>query len=157
MKSHEVTNNTDNLVEAMSCFERAAKSRFGPPKKRIDNAREWIKTASVLNHPSLITAYDTAISLLSVVGGLEQTIERRHNSLSDISNLALGAAAAAFELNRVDKVVEWLVKAGRLDRRQRRTLGGSLVYWTFVFYYLLLKVSKLGPCFVQEALSRLLK
>ncbi|KAJ2924734.1 hypothetical protein H1R20_g12358, partial [Candolleomyces eurysporus] len=124
--SHQYTENADHLLEAMSYFERAAKLRFGPPKKRIDNARGWIKTALMLNHPSLISAYDTAIRLLSVVAGLEQTIERRHESLANISNLALEAAAAALELDRIDKAVEWLEEGRCLIWNQLMDLRGSV-------------------------------
>ncbi|RXW24345.1 hypothetical protein EST38_g1544 [Candolleomyces aberdarensis] len=124
--SHEYTENTDYLLEAMSCFERAAKLRFGPPKKRIDNARGWINTAHMLNHPSLISAYDTAIRLLSVVGGLEQTIERRHESLAHISNLTLEAAAVALKLERIDKAVEWLEGGRCLVWNQLMGLRGSV-------------------------------
>ena len=53
-------------------------------------------------------AFNTAIQLVSQVAGLEQTIQKRHTNLLDISDLAASAAACAFKFGRPDLALEWL-------------------------------------------------
>ena len=63
----------------------------------------WIPTSS-----DILIALDTALSLLSLIGGLEQTIQTRHIQLQDSTDTALEAAAIACTLGRPDKALEWL-------------------------------------------------
>ena len=53
-------------------------------------------------------AYKTAIQLVSQVAGLEQTIQKRHTNLLEISDLATSAVACAFKFERPDLALEWL-------------------------------------------------
>ena len=53
-------------------------------------------------------AYNTAIQLVSQVAGLEQTIQKRHTNLLDISDLVTSAVACAFKFRRPELALEWL-------------------------------------------------
>jgi hypothetical protein len=58
--------------------------------------------------PETLIAFDTVMSLLLLIAGLEHTIQQRHQLLQDMSDLPLKAAAAACSLGHVDKALEWL-------------------------------------------------
>ncbi|TFK18595.1 hypothetical protein FA15DRAFT_249782 [Coprinopsis marcescibilis] len=82
----------------------------GPPSVRLEAASNWA-TLSSQHYPTshdTLDAYDTAIRLISLVAGLEQTIHNRQLKLRDISGLTLKAAAAACALGRPDRALEWL-------------------------------------------------
>jgi hypothetical protein len=52
--------------------------------------------------------FSNAISLLSEVAGLEQTIRRRHANLHDYSHLVKSAMATALYFNKSNLALEWL-------------------------------------------------
>ncbi|KAF8804627.1 hypothetical protein BYT27DRAFT_7225266 [Phlegmacium glaucopus] len=52
--------------------------------------------------------FANAISLLSEVAGLEQTIHRRHANLHNYSDLVRSAVATALHFNKPDLALEWL-------------------------------------------------
>jgi len=113
----------DTLREAMQCYQQAATAPAGAPASLLGAARKWIKIAERLEDAeSTISAYDTTIRLISVVAGLEQTIEARHSSLATVSGLALQAAARGLELDRPDKALEWLEQGRCLVWRQLNNL-----------------------------------
>jgi hypothetical protein len=73
-----------------------------------------------------LEAYNTAIQLVSQVAGLEQTIQKRHTNLLDISDLATSAAACAFKFGRPELALEWLEQGRCLIWSQLNNLRSPL-------------------------------
>ena len=67
-------------------------------------------------------AYHTAIHLISLVAGLEQTIQKRYTNLIDISELSAFAAATAFSYGEHELALEWLEQGHSLVWRQLNDL-----------------------------------
>ncbi|KAH6915569.1 CHAT domain-containing protein [Coprinopsis sp. MPI-PUGE-AT-0042] len=104
------THSGKDLVASISSYKSAATSSFGPPQIRLKAARIW---AQLLNqhHPESIDtlhAFDTALTLIALIAGLEESVRGRYAQLQDICGIALEAASAAFSLGRADKALEWL-------------------------------------------------
>ncbi|KAH6880937.1 CHAT domain-containing protein [Coprinopsis sp. MPI-PUGE-AT-0042] len=106
----ERTHSGKDLVASISSYKSAATSSFGPPQDRLKAARIW---AQLLNqhHPESIDtlhAFDTALALIALIAGLEESVQGRYSQLQDLCGIALEAASAAFSLRRPDKALEWL-------------------------------------------------
>ncbi|KAH6881194.1 CHAT domain-containing protein [Coprinopsis sp. MPI-PUGE-AT-0042] len=106
----ECTHSEEDLAASISNYKSAATSTFGPPQLRLKAARSW---ANLLNqhHPwslDILHAFDTALSLIALIAGLEESVQGRYSQLHDIHGIGLKAASAACSLGRVDKAVEWL-------------------------------------------------
>ncbi|KAF6759269.1 TPR-like protein [Ephemerocybe angulata] len=99
-----------DLGAALSRYKAAATSPVGPPQTKLYAARRWARTLIQHNpqSPEIVLAFDTALGLVAVIAGLEQTVQGRYTQLEDSSGLALEAAAAACVLDRPDKALEWL-------------------------------------------------
>ncbi|KAH6910844.1 hypothetical protein BKA70DRAFT_1147124, partial [Coprinopsis sp. MPI-PUGE-AT-0042] len=100
----------DDLVASISNYKSAATSSFGPPRHRLQAARMW---AQLLNDhypqsPYILHAFDTALALIALIAGLEESVWGRYSQLQDIGGMALEAASAACSLGRPDKALEWL-------------------------------------------------
>jgi tetratricopeptide (TPR) repeat protein len=100
----------DNLDASISHYMSAATSTFGPPSHRLTAAKCWAELLydQCPKSPQTFAAFSTAIGLVSLVAGLEKTVQRRHAQLQGTSGLPLLAAAAACVLEQADKAVEWL-------------------------------------------------
>ncbi|TEB35675.1 hypothetical protein FA13DRAFT_1788289 [Coprinellus micaceus] len=99
-----------HLHESISYYARGASCTSGSPRSRLMGAEQW---AGLLykyrpHSTDALAAYDTAIRLLALVAGLEQTVQRRYDWIREYSGLPLEAAAAAFRLERPEKALEWL-------------------------------------------------
>ena len=79
----------------------------GPPSKRLMAAMRWAQHSSYDPLQSL-KAYGTAIKLVSEVAGLEQTIQKRHTKLLDISDLVTSGVACALKFGKPGLALEWL-------------------------------------------------
>ncbi|KAH6904715.1 CHAT domain-containing protein [Coprinopsis sp. MPI-PUGE-AT-0042] len=106
----ECTHSEEDLAASISNYKSAATSTFGPPRHRLEAARTW---ANLLDqhHPQsldILHAFDTALSLIALIAGLEESVQGRYSQLHDIHGIALKAASAACSLGRVDKALEWL-------------------------------------------------
>ncbi|KAF5335337.1 hypothetical protein D9611_011732 [Ephemerocybe angulata] len=98
------------LGAAMSHFKAAATATLGPPRTRLDAAVNWARLLH-LHSPVLddvLMVFDTAIELVALITGLDQTVQLRYVQLQDIAGLPLMAASAACALNRPEKALEWL-------------------------------------------------
>ncbi|KAG8750016.1 hypothetical protein FRC14_000878 [Serendipita sp. 396] len=86
----------------------AAQSSFGSPSHRLTAAEGWIHAASISNHPSLLAAYDCALSTVPLVAWLGLPIADRHQHLVQIGAIVRDAAATAISLGHYNKAAEWL-------------------------------------------------
>ncbi|KAF6754769.1 CHAT domain-containing protein [Ephemerocybe angulata] len=106
----ELAGDSADLEATLSNYRAAGTSIIGPPRTKLDAAKRWAGT--LLQHDTLsldiIPAFDTALGLVTLVAGLEQTVRGRYTQLEDSSGLALTAAAAACALDRPEKALEWL-------------------------------------------------
>ncbi|KAH6867440.1 CHAT domain-containing protein [Coprinopsis sp. MPI-PUGE-AT-0042] len=106
----ECTHSGEDLVASISSYKSAATSSFGPPWDRLKAARSWAGLLNQHHQKSLeiLYAFDTALALIALIAGLEESIRGRYAQLQDISGIALEAASAACSLGRADKALEWL-------------------------------------------------
>ena len=91
----------------LSLDHKCATYSSGPPSKELMAAICWAQQSSYDPSQSL-KAYDTAIKLVSKVAGLEQTIQKRHTNLLDISDLVTSGVACALKFGRPGLALEWL-------------------------------------------------
>ncbi|RXW13316.1 hypothetical protein EST38_g12539 [Candolleomyces aberdarensis] len=77
--------------------------------------------------PQILTAFDTAIQLISQIASLDQTVVNRHRRLQRISGFPSQAAASGCSLGRVDKALEWLEQSRCLVWTQLNNLRTQLI------------------------------
>ncbi|KAF6765344.1 CHAT domain-containing protein [Ephemerocybe angulata] len=99
-----------DLEDAISRFKTASISSVGSLRVRVHAAQQWARRSIEYNPsaPEIIAAFDTALSLVAMVAGLERTVKARYTQLEETSGLALEAAAVACALERPDKALKWL-------------------------------------------------
>jgi tetratricopeptide (TPR) repeat protein len=101
----------EDLNDAISTFKLSATRTSGPPRVKFEAARKWARLLNLHHpdHPSeILLAFDTALRQVTLIAGLEQTIQGRHSQIDNVSNIALEAASSACSLGRPDKALEWL-------------------------------------------------
>ncbi|KAH6902034.1 CHAT domain-containing protein, partial [Coprinopsis sp. MPI-PUGE-AT-0042] len=106
----EHTHSGEDLAASISNYKSAATSSFGPPRHRLQGARTWVQLLNQYHpqSPDILHAFDTALALVALIAGLEESVQGRYSQLQDISGVALEAASAACSLGRADKALEWL-------------------------------------------------
>ena len=117
-----------DLEAAITAFKSAATSVAGPPRIKLQAATSWARYTNQFNPSSaeVIYAYDTVIGLVSLIAGLERTIDSRLSHLQQVSGLASEAASVAFRLERPQKAVEWLEQGRCLVWNQLNNLRTPL-------------------------------
>jgi tetratricopeptide (TPR) repeat protein len=104
------SNHPEHLCRSISSYRWAATSSYGCPDIRISAATRWAELAD--RHPvhsqEVVAAFETAIHLLALIAGLEQTVQRRHSMIQEHTKVPLNAAATAFRLGLPGKALEWL-------------------------------------------------
>ncbi|KDR79601.1 hypothetical protein GALMADRAFT_63499 [Galerina marginata CBS 339.88] len=93
---------------ATSHFWKAATYSTGSAYRRLLAAEAWIEYSRDALPEQLLQAYEMVITFISKIAGLEQTIQKRHSNLLEISITTSHAASAAFQLDRHDLALEWL-------------------------------------------------
>ncbi|KAF5309731.1 hypothetical protein D9611_014450 [Ephemerocybe angulata] len=100
----------EDLNQCISRHKDAATYRVGSPRSKLNSATIWAQL--LVKHypqsPDILPAFDTALSLVALIAGLEQTVRGRYEQLKGASGIAVEAAAAALSLERPDKALEWL-------------------------------------------------
>jgi len=114
IRRFEHTRDYKFLFPAASNFRLSATSTAGVPLVRLRAAETWVM---ILEQPhfsssetELLEAHARIIQLLFLISGVENTIQRRHETLVGASQLSLAASAAALSLGHPDKALEWLVE-----------------------------------------------
>ncbi|TEB29798.1 hypothetical protein FA13DRAFT_1734139 [Coprinellus micaceus] len=97
-----------------TAFKLAATFPIGDPNRRLRAAVMWARCTAVwlLDSPDILLALDTALGLLAMKAGLDQTIRTRHIQLQGdalgVTATATEAAFIALMIHRPDKALEWL-------------------------------------------------
>ncbi|PVF91357.1 hypothetical protein CPB86DRAFT_878568, partial [Serendipita vermifera] len=98
----------DDAETTITLLSSASNSQTGSPVHRFTAATTWISFASFNGHPSLLAAYESAITIMPLVAWLGLSISNRHQRLREIGGITQDAAAAAISLEQYDKALEWL-------------------------------------------------
>ncbi|KAF5340069.1 hypothetical protein D9611_012362 [Ephemerocybe angulata] len=122
------TGDIHDFTEALSKYRTSANYTFGPPDIRLRAAKDWAELLEGHNpgSPDILTAFDTALRLVTLTTTLDQVLENRYSRLVDTSGIALQAASSAFKFERVDKALEWLEQGRCLVWRQLTSLRTPL-------------------------------
>lgn len=102
------TNDGAHVASAISHYRQAATLNTGIPFIRLTAARKWAQCSQQYDSSQTLEAYGIAINLLSEFVGMNESVEARHASVGDMSNLISAAAAAAFSFGRIELALEWL-------------------------------------------------
>jgi len=112
---------------AIDLFTQAARSNVASPELRISAAQAWATLASsAFDLEQTILALDTGIKLISLVGGLEQTVEERFEAVSKQSLFITTSIALAIGAGRLDQSIEWLEQGRGLVWGQISSLRTSI-------------------------------
>ena len=114
-----------DVQNSIVSYRRAAAAN-GAPSIRLGSAKLAAKLSSTFNDSHCLMDFSIAISLLSEVAGLEQTIHRRHTNLHGHSDLVRSAVAIALHYNRADRALEWLEQGRCLVWSQLNQLRTSI-------------------------------
>ncbi|KAF6747870.1 CHAT domain-containing protein [Ephemerocybe angulata] len=120
--------NSGDLEKSISCHKKAAISTSGSPQIKLSAAQRWADLL-IQHHPQspeIVLSFNTVLSLVSLIAGLERTVRGRYTQLQNTSCLALKAAAAAYALDRADKALEWLEQGRCLVWSQLNNLRSPL-------------------------------
>ncbi|KAJ3535084.1 hypothetical protein NMY22_g6647 [Coprinellus aureogranulatus] len=122
------TRSQETLRECLSALKSASTGTCGAPKSRLKAARTWLRFLNEDDPMSsdILLAFDFALSLLALIGGLEQTVQGRHSQLRDVSGMSLEAAAAALTFGHPDKALEFLEQGRCLVWTQLNSLRTPL-------------------------------
>ncbi|TEB25846.1 hypothetical protein FA13DRAFT_1668463 [Coprinellus micaceus] len=101
---------SEHLDASIGYFQSAVATLFGRPRSRFAAAKQL---AQILNRhrphsPDVLGAFETAVRLMTLVAGLEQTVRIRFATVEGHAQLPLEAAATAFRHGQPDKALEWL-------------------------------------------------
>jgi len=101
---------TDDLSDILTATLTSQKSAtaLGTPSVRLKAAQMWAELSMIADNSQCLTAFGTAINLISEIVGMDSTIEQRQTYLMEISSLTTSAASAAFTFGDVQKALEWL-------------------------------------------------
>ncbi|RXW20567.1 hypothetical protein EST38_g5287 [Candolleomyces aberdarensis] len=110
---HELSTLTDKRTNIDKCIAHlmsAATCSSGSSLGKLIAATNWA-ALSYTHHPEspqTLAAFENSIRLLSMVAGLEQTIQCRHERLRELSRVPPQAPAVACSVGRPDKALEWI-------------------------------------------------
>ncbi|KAF8951900.1 CHAT domain-containing protein [Flammula alnicola] len=104
----EHTADPTDIEKSISNYRLGSTSSSGIPSVRFEAARIWCGLCRKYDPSQALDAYAVVIELVSRIAGVEQTIQKRHEKLADISDLSVSAAAAAFSAGRYETALEWL-------------------------------------------------
>ena len=96
-----------DIQASIALFQKGTQAH-GKPSTHLIAARNAAIHSSVHNSSHCLDDFALAISLLSQVAGLEQTIQYHHATIPFYSGLLESAVATALQYDRPDLALEWL-------------------------------------------------
>jgi len=113
---------------AIDLYAEVARNEVADPQSRLSAARSWAAHALFSRDPvQSMDALNTGVELISLVGGMEQTVEQRYHAVSEHSLFVLNAVAfAIMQVGKLDKAIEWLEQGRGLVWSQITSLRTSL-------------------------------
>jgi tetratricopeptide (TPR) repeat protein len=97
-----------DMTLAIAQYRMSATNKFGVPSMRLASAETWARLSRPIDPQQSFEAYAVAVELISQVAGLDQTVQKRHTNLINISYLTTEAAACAFSMSKYHTALEWL-------------------------------------------------
>jgi len=134
-----------DITLAISQYRMSATNKSGIPSMRLASAEIWARLSRSMDLQQSLEAFSVAIELISQVAGLDQTVQKRHTNLINISHLTTEAAACAFSMSKYHTALEWLEQGRCLvwnQLNQLRTPLDDLSEYDEVLTSRLLAVSK---------------
>jgi CHAT domain-containing protein len=108
----------DDVDEIMQLFATAANHAFTTAPGRLELSSQWAQYARIISHPSTLTAYKTAISLMQDSLLFAPTLETQHFSLvasrDMYEKLPLDLASYQISKGQADQAVESLERGRAL-------------------------------------------
>ncbi|KJA14886.1 hypothetical protein HYPSUDRAFT_1070996, partial [Hypholoma sublateritium FD-334 SS-4] len=101
------TGKQEDVKSTIELYRRATVAN-GIPSRCLTAAKDVAILSSIHDRLYCLNDFSVAISLLSEVAGLEQTIPQRHAHLHGQSKFVALAVATALNLGRTDLALEWL-------------------------------------------------
>ena len=99
--------NICDVQKAIASYRQAAQAN-GVPSVRMAAARQTVRHSSVFDDSHCLADFSLAVTLLTEVAGIEQTIHRRHANLDNSYDLVKFAVATALRFDKPDLALEWL-------------------------------------------------
>jgi CHAT domain-containing protein len=100
-----------DLDESMHLFQLATDDHSAPIPKRLENACSWASHSRDSGHPSVLTAYQLAMSLMQSFATFAPTLEIQHAHLisnENISKMPLEYASYLIHVGQLEQAVETL-------------------------------------------------
>ncbi|KAJ2935445.1 hypothetical protein H1R20_g1647, partial [Candolleomyces eurysporus] len=108
IERYQLTEHQPHFDTALEHYQLAAQTTGASPLSRFNAGRAWARFAALADRPDAMDAYQICIDLLPMAAGLDQTLDRRHDTLVRISDLSREASAFALRRDDPKTAVEWL-------------------------------------------------
>ncbi|KAI9573087.1 TPR-like protein [Boletus coccyginus] len=105
----ELLGELSDVEHAIFLYSNAASAPIGPISVRFRASQEWISSARLIHHHSLLNACSVAITLLPQLAWIGLSLTNRYSELGRGANVVReAAAAAALDSGLPETAVEWL-------------------------------------------------
>ncbi|RXW24363.1 hypothetical protein EST38_g1485 [Candolleomyces aberdarensis] len=108
IERHQLSEHQPHFDTALEHYQLAAQTTGSSPLSRFNAGRGRAHFASLAGRPNAMDAYQICVDLLPMAAGLDQTLDRRHDTLVRISDLSREASAFALRHGEPKTAVEWL-------------------------------------------------
>ncbi|KDR71084.1 hypothetical protein GALMADRAFT_127299 [Galerina marginata CBS 339.88] len=113
-----------DVQNSIASYRRSAEAN-GTPSIRLNSVMKAAVLSLVHDRSQCLVAFALALSLLSEVTGLEQTIHRRHPNLHGHSDFVGSAVTTALHFHSLDLALEWIEQGRYLVWNQRSQLRST--------------------------------
>ncbi|KAI0252428.1 CHAT domain-containing protein [Lactifluus subvellereus] len=122
------TRNAEHLEESIAYFQSAVEYPFSSVRDRLEAAETWASIAHLTHHPTSLTAYRKALSLLQGSMDLSPTVQTQHEFISGrrMGSLPMDAASCAIGAGAYQEAVEMLEQGRSLLWSSMRSLRTPL-------------------------------